>query len=252
MSVRVMSHVWEHSDARLGARLVLLAIADFANDSGMAWPSVETLAAKSRLSSRQVQRILRQLVNDGDLTLHENAGPHGCHLYQIALAGDKSSGRQIVRGDKSSVKGVTNRTGGVTNPTKNVSKMSPEPSIEPSLEPSGEPLDRRKRSTPRRGTQVPDTFPIDERWVQWADDNGFSVDQLRAQVPQFLDFYRAKGETRKDWDASFRTWMRNARDWGHLNGSKITPFQSNGNRKQGGWSADDFAAYALELERQGQ
>jgi hypothetical protein len=49
MSVGMLSRVWKHSKARFGDRLVLLAIADFANDAGEAWPSVETLAKKSRL-----------------------------------------------------------------------------------------------------------------------------------------------------------------------------------------------------------
>lgn len=248
MSVRVMSHVWEHSDARLGARLVLLAIADFANDTGMAWPSVETLAAKSRLSSRQVQRILRQLVNDGDLTLHENAGPHGCHLYQIVLTGDKSSGRQIVRGDKSDTKGVTNRAGGVTNPTKTVSKMSPEPSLEPSTEPSGEPSLAAPKK--KRATQVPDDFAVTDALEAWGAENGITPEQMRAQVPQFQDHYRAKGETRKDWPASFRTWMRNAQRWGQLDPkpSNVTPFQSNGHRPAGrrGYTSDELLAMARE------
>ena len=61
MSIRVMTQVWEHSSQEHGNLLVLLAIADFADDAGRAFPSVETLAKKARLSERQVQRAIKEL-----------------------------------------------------------------------------------------------------------------------------------------------------------------------------------------------
>ena len=48
-----MARVWEWSAASGGGLLALLAIADFANDNGVAWPSLSVLAAKARLSVRQ-------------------------------------------------------------------------------------------------------------------------------------------------------------------------------------------------------
>ena len=63
MSVKVMARVWESSTASGGALLALLAIADFANDSGVAWPSLGVLATKARLSTRQLCTVLDQLEN---------------------------------------------------------------------------------------------------------------------------------------------------------------------------------------------
>lgn len=67
MSVRVMSYVWELSQAKGSQLLLLLAIADYAGDDGLAWPGLETLAHKSRLSKRQVIRIVQELENMGEL-----------------------------------------------------------------------------------------------------------------------------------------------------------------------------------------
>jgi hypothetical protein len=50
MSVRTLNRVWEASRQTGGALLVLLAIADFADDDGLAYPSISTLARKARLS----------------------------------------------------------------------------------------------------------------------------------------------------------------------------------------------------------
>jgi hypothetical protein len=36
---------------------------------------------------------------------------------------------------------------------------------------------------------------------------------LVAERAQFEDHHRAKGSTMKDWDAAFRTWLRNAAKW---------------------------------------
>lgn len=75
MSVRVMSWVWDHSEAVGTDRFVLLAIADSADDDGTdAWPSIETLARKTRLDERTVQRSIRRLADAGMLTVEEQAG----------------------------------------------------------------------------------------------------------------------------------------------------------------------------------
>jgi hypothetical protein len=75
MSIKCMTRVWEHSRMKGSALLLELAIADHAHDDGSgAWPSQETLAKKTRLSVRQVRRLLDILVAAGELTLEERIG----------------------------------------------------------------------------------------------------------------------------------------------------------------------------------
>jgi hypothetical protein len=38
-----MAHVWAHSQRKDGELLVMLALADFANDAGESWPSLKQL-----------------------------------------------------------------------------------------------------------------------------------------------------------------------------------------------------------------
>jgi helix-turn-helix protein len=113
MSVQILSRVWNHSQARQGDLLVLLAIADFADDDGKAWPSVQTLGAKSRLSERQTRYALRRLERSGELKTLRNKGPHGCHLYQITIAentGAKNAGGQKMPGAISDTRGAISGT----------------------------------------------------------------------------------------------------------------------------------------------
>ena len=55
MSIAWMNYVWEHSDQKGTSLLLLLAIADHANDDGICWPSVARLAHKARTTKRQAQ-----------------------------------------------------------------------------------------------------------------------------------------------------------------------------------------------------
>ena len=56
-----MTNVWEHQGINATQKLVLLALADWANDEGLCWPSINRLAVKTGISGRSVQRLIRQL-----------------------------------------------------------------------------------------------------------------------------------------------------------------------------------------------
>ncbi len=73
-----MTEVWESSSTKGGARLVLLALADYANDEGYCHPGVERLALKSALTERNVQFILRDLEARGELVTLQRDGSRAC------------------------------------------------------------------------------------------------------------------------------------------------------------------------------
>lgn len=69
-----MSVVWE-LDLSPGEKLVLLALADQANDEGrQCWPSVETICRRSGQGERTVRRILAGLEKKNLLTRHHRDG----------------------------------------------------------------------------------------------------------------------------------------------------------------------------------
>jgi hypothetical protein len=66
MSIRVMTAIWETCLYSGSTLVVLLALADWANDEGgRVFPSLDTLAGKARLSVRGAQLCLRRLQKDG-------------------------------------------------------------------------------------------------------------------------------------------------------------------------------------------
>lgn len=93
MSVHVSSWVLRHSEAKLGARLVLLVIADHASDDGTrSWCSVDTIGREARLSRRATQDALRRLEADGAI-VETGKGPNGTHEYRVIMGGADSAPR---------------------------------------------------------------------------------------------------------------------------------------------------------------
>jgi len=170
MSIRVTSKVWEHSAHKGTTLLVLLSLADQANDEGWCWPSIGTIAAKSRMSERQVQRAIQSLAASGEIEIAAGAGPNKVNRYRVLVDrlgcgaaiedgahGDADS--EDEGGDKMSPQGVTpvsppDAGEGVT-PTvvegdihgqKGVTPVSPKPSLN-----RQEPSARGRASAASRG-----------------------------------------------------------------------------------------------------
>lgn len=134
MSIRLMTQVWE-LDLPLADKMVLLVIADHASDDGTnSYPSVGTIARKSSMSARNVQRCLSRLEGQGLVSIQRQQG--GPSYYDpsrrpnaYTINGATLSHLIVERGDIQSPRGVT----GATLPPD---LQSPKPSIEPSEEPS--------------------------------------------------------------------------------------------------------------------
>ncbi len=74
MSVKLMTAVWDREDLASTHKLVLLALADWANDEGLCWPSINRLAIKTSMAGRSVQRLIRQLEDMGFVRREEAIG----------------------------------------------------------------------------------------------------------------------------------------------------------------------------------
>jgi DNA-binding IscR family transcriptional regulator len=75
MSVRWMAYVFG-LDLPPKTKVVALALAAHANDAGLAWPRISTLAIKASVDGRTVQRHLRDLAARGvvDIVPPKNGG----------------------------------------------------------------------------------------------------------------------------------------------------------------------------------
>lgn len=83
MSIEYTSAVYDLERPVGLQRLLLLAIADHANDQGLAWPGNDCLVCKTKISERQIRRLIPEL---------EAAG-----LLQIVQTGQGRGHRRIMR-----------------------------------------------------------------------------------------------------------------------------------------------------------
>lgn len=89
MSVRAMTHVWDLRGLSDTQRLVALALADHADHDGRnAYPSVDTLALKTELHRRTVQRALADLVARGILEIEHEHSRHRPRTYRFVGVAD--------------------------------------------------------------------------------------------------------------------------------------------------------------------
>jgi hypothetical protein len=224
-----MAAVWERSAHSGSELLMLLAIADFSDDDGRAYPSVSTLAAKCRTAPRYAMKLLEALSASGELEIRKNQGPMGrggrTNLYRVAVermraAGDKavnqSSGVQAAEVMNSGA--VVNQSSGVNPGARSgepgfrevVNQRSPKPSGN-RQEPERARAARSAAST--RGSR------LSSDWTPTAADLTFCREQRpdldpRIVADDFRDYWTAKtgaGATKLDWSATWRTWVRKER-----------------------------------------
>jgi hypothetical protein len=87
VSVRASTWAWSLEEVMGSEALVLLALADQANDEGLCWPSQEKLAPKARQSVSTLRRSLRSLEKMGLLTTITRSSTRGrrSNLYLLHI-----------------------------------------------------------------------------------------------------------------------------------------------------------------------
>ena len=188
MSIEAMSQVLNYSKAQGRAKIVLIGIANHMGDQG-SWPSIETLARYANASERSVKRDLQDLVALGELRIEYQAAPiakqYKTNLYWITLAGvtDGASGvtTQVSRGDRLGNSGVT---------------------------PVGtQTVNRTLKERESNSTAIKADWKPSEELALWAKTERPNID-VDSVVAVFVDYWLGVGKPMKNWDATFRNWVR--------------------------------------------
>lgn len=102
MSVKVMSAVWERDDLDPSERLVMLSLADHADDDGVCYPSIARLCKRTSMSDRGVQKVLTRLQERGFLRVEIGAGRKGSNRYFVTATPEPGSPPNHVHPEPSS------------------------------------------------------------------------------------------------------------------------------------------------------
>lgn len=146
MSVRVLSWVLDNSEAPGNDRLVLIAIADEADDDGTnSYPSIDRIARRARVNKRTTMRALERLEETGELVVQrpevQGRGHH--NRYGVVMGRDPEEVLALVqKGDTLAGSAVEERRGKARKgaPMSAPDPQTHEPVGDPSAEPSVSPF----------------------------------------------------------------------------------------------------------------
>lgn len=131
VSVKVMGMVWEAGPRSAADRMMLLALADNANDDGgQCWPSVDRLAAKCCVQERAARYALRRLEKAGWITTTVGGqGARATSHYQIELSvlrrGQETAPYPEPRGHLTTPKGASDDSKGASDDTEGGNQLPP-------------------------------------------------------------------------------------------------------------------------------
>jgi len=201
-----MSWVFDKSTAKYSDRLILLAIANHCDRYGRnSWPKQTTIAAEARVSVREVIRAIEGLKASGELLVEEGAGEVGKHRYSLPLmiaadgdkmARDKSACDELARDNN-----VDSRDKSSSSTCQIPQRNKEEPS-----------LNHPNHPTHSLGMRLPGDFVVTEEIRLWALSRG--LPNPDEEYEGFVDYWTAAtgaNARKRDWNAAFRTWLRNAK-----------------------------------------
>lgn len=86
MSNKLMTDYWKNGPSSPTDNIVLIALANYADEKGVCWPSLSKLASRTRFSERTVRYALRSLEEQRFISSTERYGKHGVRIssrYQL-------------------------------------------------------------------------------------------------------------------------------------------------------------------------
>lgn len=126
MSINVMSRVWAKSKQKGSGLLLILALADNADDKGVCWPGLDYLHKKIRMSERQTRRLLDTLEATGEVFVQRGGNGRGdktCYLIASGMGQDEIATALVdhLHMDKATAAEKMDKM----SPKKKADKMSP-------------------------------------------------------------------------------------------------------------------------------
>ncbi|EAP0565401.1 helix-turn-helix domain-containing protein [Salmonella enterica] len=199
MSMNLMAKAMSIKVGNPLRKLVLIKLADNANDNGECWPSYQHIAYHCECSKSAVKEHISALIKLGLMTKENRVGVNNgkgntSNVYRLHLT------RTPVPPES-------------TPPVPPESTPVPPESTPPvppagtrtshSFEPVKEPLDNKKKLS-----SMPEGFSPSASHQKMAEEYGIS---LQEEFDKFTDHHISKGSKFVDWNRALNTWLRNAK-----------------------------------------
>lgn len=165
-------------------KLVLIKLADNANDNGECWPSYQHIADHCECSKSAIKEHISALIKLGLMTKENRVGVNN----------GKGNTSNVYRLHLTSTPVPPESTPPVPPAGTRTSH---------SFEPVKEPLDNKKKLS-----SMPEGFSPSASHQKMAEEYGIS---LQEEFDKFTDHHISKGSKFIDWNRALNTWLRNAK-----------------------------------------
>ncbi|ELJ3502437.1 helix-turn-helix domain-containing protein [Salmonella enterica] len=202
MSMNLMAKAMSIKVGNPLRKLVLIKLADNANDEGECWPSYQHIADQCEVSRSTVKSHIRALEDMGLLKreFRRKGELNQSNVFYLTLDNaqqipPESGGAGADRGGAGADRGGAGADLG--------GGAGAAPRTYHSFEPVKEPLERKKKPS-----SMPEGFSPSASHQKMAEEFGIS---LQDEFDKFTDHHLSKGSKFIDWSRALNTWLRNAR-----------------------------------------
>lgn len=198
-------------------KLVLVKLADNANDQGESWPSVPYIAEQCEMSERSVQNHINALVEMGLVRIESRKSANGLNqsnIYHLRLNAAAVSGESPapyganpagVSGANGSGTGAGDSPSGATGSDSGAG-AAPRISHDPVIDPDNKNIISRDEKTNVK-TAMPERFEPGCDHAAKAEASGLDVQD---EFQKFSDYHASKGTKYTDWHRAFSYWLGQA------------------------------------------
>jgi hypothetical protein len=172
MSFQAMAWAIQQRTGDPLAKLLLLALANYADEHNESWPSLSRLADDLELSRRSITNKL-EVLEQNNLVMRRS---------------------------------VTTRTGAFDHTVYTLCVGEADRQLPPPPEPAAAPAPV-KAITVRQPRAIPMDWEPTPELLSWAKLAFPNLD-VTNEVPRFRDYWLGNGKPHADWDATFRNWCR--------------------------------------------
>ena len=173
MSIRLMTQILDEDTNLTGMqRFLLVVMADFADEDGTCWPKIKTLAKRLNIDTRQTQRHLKALRDQGYVEVIESGKGKRSNTYKVGVSHVTCHNRRVTNDVSKTTPVINDTTRGVISDTP--PNLYNEPSMEPPKKKGcKQPKEKAAPSSPKvsnSSIEVPselDTPEFHQAWEEW-------------------------------------------------------------------------------------
>lgn len=219
MSIKLQTMVWD-LDLPLSRKMLMLSLADQANDEGFCWPDYETLARRCSVSRRTLFQCLSDLEQDGLVTrLYEGKPGQEKVIFQINL--DALLQQELaLPAEPAGPVSPPSLAGAKSAPVRNLHRCENRTGAKKRTDPvrNLHSIKQPSNSNHQGGGRAPAGTRLAPDWQPSAEDLAFARAERpdldhAAEADKFRDYWHgtagAKGR-KADWSATWRNWIRRA------------------------------------------